>query len=119
MTLTWVYDLPFGKGKRWMSSAPKPANAVLGGWSVQGFNTVMSGEPYSISSGAKTNNFDANSFAVIRGNTMPDSSLKSVPGVLGPVAFTNASGFAIPAPGAYGEGRVQWSVVLGHGRICF
>jgi hypothetical protein len=38
-----VYDLPFGKGKRLVSSGP--AAAILGGWRVSGFVTWMSGLP--------------------------------------------------------------------------
>ena len=37
-----------------MKSANRVVQAVLGGWSLQGFNSNMSGEPFSISSGAKT-----------------------------------------------------------------
>jgi hypothetical protein len=38
-----VYDLPFGRGKRLLSSGV--AAAVLGGWRVSSFLTVMSGLP--------------------------------------------------------------------------
>lgn len=105
ISLTWVYELPFGVGQRWMRSAPKPVDAILGGWSFQGFNSNMSGEPFSISSGAKTDNFSSASRAVIVGTTLPSDSLTNVPGVIGPVYFTNASAFALPAPGAEGSGR--------------
>src|SRR5262249_28117443 len=51
---TWIYELPFGKGKKWMSNASPALNALLGGWSIQGFNALMSGTPFSISSGSRT-----------------------------------------------------------------
>jgi hypothetical protein len=38
-----VYDLPFGKGKRLVSSGP--GAAILGGWRVSSFLTWMSGLP--------------------------------------------------------------------------
>jgi hypothetical protein len=38
-----VYDLPFGKGKRFVSSGP--GAAILGGWRVSSFLTWMSGLP--------------------------------------------------------------------------
>ena len=34
LTATWVYDLPFGKGRQWVHSMI-PA-AIVGGWTVAG-----------------------------------------------------------------------------------
>jgi len=105
IALTWIYQLPFGTGKPLVNPSSRALNAIVGGWSLQGFNSNQSGEPYSILSGAKTNNFDSNSRAVIVGNSLPSSSFQNVPGLLGPVAFTSASAFALPAAGGEGEGR--------------
>ena len=102
-TVTWIYELPVGKGRRFLGSANRALDAVLGGWSLQGFNSNMGGEPFSISSGAKTAQFGANSRAVVVGSTAPDDSLK--PGVLGPVFFRSTAGFALAAPGTTGMGR--------------
>ncbi len=101
-TLTWIYELPFGKGRNWISSANRVLEAALGGWSLQGFNSYMSGEPFSVTSGARTAQFGANSRAVLTG-PMPDDSLK--PGALGPVFFTSTAGFAAAPPGTTGMGR--------------
>jgi len=38
-----VYDLPFGKGKRWFQSGP--TSLVLGGWEITGIWTWMTGTP--------------------------------------------------------------------------
>ena len=84
---------------------PRFVNAALGGWSIQGFNSVMSGEPFSVTSGAKTENYSSVSRATLTGSTMPDPSLHSAPGVLGPVFFTNNNGFTQPVAGATGIGR--------------
>ncbi len=40
---SYIYDLPFGHGKRWLQSGP--GNWVLGGWQVSGVLTLMSGTP--------------------------------------------------------------------------
>lgn len=45
--------MPFGKGKPFMKSGNRVLQAALGGWSLQGYNSFMSGEPFSITSGAK------------------------------------------------------------------
>lgn len=105
--LTWIYELPFGKGQRWMNNAPKAINAVFGGWALQGFNSNMSGQPFSITSGAKTAFYSSatNSRAVLVGNTLPDDSLHAKPGVVGPAYFNDASAFALAPPGSIGMGR--------------
>jgi hypothetical protein len=43
-----VYDLPFGKGRRFMSSANGFADAFLGGWQLSGINTMQAGTPFNI-----------------------------------------------------------------------
>jgi len=63
----------------------------------------MSGEPFSISSGAKTEQYGASSRAVIVGSTLPSDALQA--GVLGPIFFQNASAFALAPPGSTGMGR--------------
>src|SRR5207249_4001376 len=47
----WIYEFPFGKGHHWMSNRSGLTNALVGGWSIQGFNALMSGTPFSVSSG--------------------------------------------------------------------
>ena len=101
--VTWIYELPFGKGKPFMKSGNRILEAALGGWSVQGYNSNMSGEPFSITSGAKTAQYGANSRAVIVGSSLPSDSLQA--GALGPVFFQNANAFALAPAGSTGMGR--------------
>ena len=102
-TLTWIYELPFGKGKHFLNSSNRLVDAVIGGWSLQGFNSNMSGEPFSITSGAKTANYGSNSRAIINGSSLPDDSLHA--STLGPVFFNNASAFSLAPAGSTGMGR--------------
>jgi hypothetical protein len=102
-TLTWIYELPFGKNRLFMKSANRAVDAILGGWSLQGFNSNMAGEPFSISSGSKNAQYGANSRAVLVGSTLPDDTLTAGP--LGPVFFQSASAFASAPAGSTGMGR--------------
>jgi hypothetical protein len=43
-----AYELPFGKGKRFMSAAGGAANAIAGGWSVVWSTTLQGGQPFAI-----------------------------------------------------------------------
>ncbi len=43
----FTYDLPFGKGKKWLSNSNWLAKGVLGNWSVNGIQTLEQGLPFS------------------------------------------------------------------------
>jgi hypothetical protein len=45
--MSYVYELPFGKGKPWLSKANRLADAIAGGWQIAGQTTLMSGMPIS------------------------------------------------------------------------
>ena len=65
----------------------------------------MTGEPFSVRSGVFTSNFSHQSRADAGRRHSRPPNLKTVPGVIGPVVFTDASAFAFPAPGQDGIGR--------------
>lgn len=44
-TTSWLWELPFGKGKRFLSDAGGPVNVLLGGWQLGGILTLQSGFP--------------------------------------------------------------------------
>jgi hypothetical protein len=54
-----VYDLPFGKSKRWLTHGV--GAAILGGWSVNSILSRMSGTPFSVSSSGTSVNAPGNS----------------------------------------------------------
>ncbi len=47
-----VYDLPFGKGKKFGGSAGKGMNLLLGGWTVSTYTQYSSGEPNNLPNNA-------------------------------------------------------------------
>lgn len=50
-----VYDLPFGKGRRF-ESASRAVNAIAGGWQLTGIVTMQTGRPFTIFSGRDESN---------------------------------------------------------------
>ncbi len=102
LTANGVWDLPIGRGK-WIDAKNGFLNTVVGGWSVNGIYTLMTGEPFTPRSGVRTANFSHESRADV---VKPiDPKLQDKSGVAGPVLFADASAFAIPAPGSNGAGR--------------
>jgi hypothetical protein len=65
----WVYDLPFGRGKRWAAGASRVLDAVVGGWQTSGLTRWTSGYPFSISTYAFPTNYEQDSRAVLVGAT--------------------------------------------------
>ena len=48
ISLSATYDLPFGKGRQYMSSAPAVVELLLGNWSANGIMTLDTGQPQTI-----------------------------------------------------------------------
>jgi hypothetical protein len=47
-TLSWLYDLPFGRGRAVMTNAPRVVDFILGGWQLNGIYTARSGSPFTV-----------------------------------------------------------------------
>ncbi len=47
LQITNIWELPFGKGKRWVSGGGV-GSAILGGWQVNNFIGLMSGYPFTV-----------------------------------------------------------------------
>jgi hypothetical protein len=45
---SYVYQLPFGKGRHFLNSASRGVDAILGGWQLEGILTVMTGLPFTV-----------------------------------------------------------------------
>ncbi len=43
-----VYELPFGRGRRFLNDANGVVNSLLGGWQVSGINTMQAGTPFNL-----------------------------------------------------------------------
>ncbi|MBI3696990.1 MAG: carboxypeptidase regulatory-like domain-containing protein [Acidobacteria bacterium] len=52
LTTSWLYELPFGRGKRWLSSDSRALNGVFGGWQLGGILTFQDGFPMTARCGS-------------------------------------------------------------------
>ena len=52
---SFVYQIPVGKGRDWMRSAPYPLELALGGWEISGITTIQKGVPLAVSDGTSNN----------------------------------------------------------------
>jgi outer membrane receptor protein involved in Fe transport len=74
LTFSSVYQLPFGRGRRFLSHAGSVTNAVLGGWSVNGIAAFMTGNWFAVTvSGDRAN---VGGFPFQRANRACDGNLE-------------------------------------------
>ena len=50
----WVVELPFGRGKHFMSSANGAMQKIVGGWEIAGLGRITSGRPFTVYAGTNT-----------------------------------------------------------------
>jgi hypothetical protein len=49
-TTSWLWELPFGRDKRWMNTS-RVADAIAGGWQIGGILTLQDGFPFTVTCG--------------------------------------------------------------------
>jgi hypothetical protein len=57
LVISYVLDIPVGRGRKFLSQANRLVDAAIGGWGVQGVTTIQSGFPLHLST--NTNNIHA------------------------------------------------------------
>jgi Carboxypeptidase regulatory-like domain len=102
----WVYELPFGRGRRFASGANKFVDAVLGGWGVSGIFHWTSGLPFSMASGAGwSTNWQLEGASVQTGPTGKIGVFRDSNGNPNMFQDTNKAlaAFRVPYPGESGQ----------------
>ena len=116
LVLNYVYELPFGQGKRFGSGMNKAEDAIVGGWQVNGITTVQSGFPMSIGpNGNSSTVFGGSQHANLTGQPFRTGSCgKGTPGnPIIPVGtkycFFNPAAFTPPPAFTFGNGPRYYS----------
>jgi hypothetical protein len=73
----WTYDLPFGKGRRFLSSNAF-LDRLVGGWTLGGRETIATGHPFLLNGGRNTVNNLTQSGVVFGGGFTPDQLQKAL-----------------------------------------
>jgi hypothetical protein len=48
LTLSWLYDIPVGRGRTFLSNTSRAVDLLLGGWQINGIYTARSGSPFTV-----------------------------------------------------------------------
>ncbi len=100
-TTSYSYELPFGRGKRFLGGANGVANQVVGGWQITGITHYNTGLPLNVVLGSNNAN-DGAARLVQRPDLVGTASrLPRGPDVT--QGWLNPAAFAVPAPYTYGN----------------
>jgi hypothetical protein len=108
-TMGWMYELPFGSGKKWASSGV--SSAIIGGWQLNGGFAAYTGTPFTIRASdallnAPSSNQTADQVADVRKI-----------GAIGPgTPFYDPSSFATPSRSATFGNTIR-NYLRGPGRV--
>jgi hypothetical protein len=68
-----VYQLPFGRGRKFGNSMNRALDAIAGGWEITGTWRQTSGLPFSVGDGSRwSTDWQLSSFATPNGNPLPE-----------------------------------------------
>jgi hypothetical protein len=100
---TYTYELPFGKGKQFLSGIPTVLDHIIGGWQMAGTVLWMSGRPFTVYSGINTLSNVVQSTANCNGCTRNIGSLVLEGGRNFWFDADDRSKFSQPATGSIGN----------------
>jgi len=65
LSLSALYELPFGRGKRWGHDVSRPIDYVVGGWQLNGIYVLQAGLPFNVTVDGNPNNTRADRVGTI------------------------------------------------------
>ncbi len=109
VTLSWIYNLPFGRDRAFLRNASKPAQTILGNWQLNGITRLRSGFPLMM---FMSTNQSGTQFGN-RPNRICDGALPNPT----PTKFFDTSCFVAPPVGVLGNSAR--TVLSGPGQVNF
>ncbi len=116
LTVSYLYELPVGKGQRFLPNLNGLANGLIGGWGVDGITTFQKGYPLGMS--VATNPVGSYGFQGTQRPNVAASCGKAYSGSIGSrlggsgaKTFFNTACFTVPSDFSYGnEPRTDGSI---------
>jgi hypothetical protein len=102
LVINYVYELPFGPGRKWLS-APGAASAILGGWTIAGIHRYQSGYPLPILMNNTLPIFNLGLRPDLVSGQSPSSGISNANFDPANDRIVNLAAFAAPAPFSFGS----------------
>jgi len=113
LTGDFLYELPFGSGKRWLTRGP--LGRAFGDWTVSSTFTIASGMPFTPYVGGSIIDVGRGSSGSLRPNLVPGQPTQLANPSTG--EWFNTAAFVAAPPGQYGDaGR---DIIIGPGTVLF
>jgi hypothetical protein len=93
-TLNYIYDLPFGRGRRWLGSLSGVADKLISGWQIAGISSMGTGQPFSVTFTSQMLGWPSSRADIVGDPEVSDPSITQ---------WFNPAAFAAPAPFTYGN----------------
>ncbi len=106
---SYVYQLPFGRGKKFAGGVNRAEDLAIGGWEVSGITTFQTGFPYTIT-GNDIQSLNDSQF--MHANYVPGCKIHS--NLTGRFQRLNTACFTQPALGTYGNIGAELLTPAGH-----
>jgi hypothetical protein len=100
---SYIYDLPFGRGKKYAGTVNRATELAIGGWELTGITTFQTGFPFSITANDVDGLLDTQ---FQRGSLTPGCNIHS--NLTQKFQRLNFSCFSQPAIGVYGNTARNW-----------
>jgi hypothetical protein len=103
-----VYELPFGKKRRWLTSAPTWLDVLAGGWEATGIISLQTGGPFNVTSSLDISNTGGSNRPFVVGD----------PNIANPtiLRWFNTAAFSTVVPGGgYAYGNAGRNILIGPG----
>src|SRR5262249_39346098 len=112
LVVSYVLDLPLGKGKRFLGGASGVAGKLISGWGIDGVSSFQSGFPLGLTTASNlTNSFGGGS----RPNSNGQSAVLSGAAQSRLNQWFNTANFSAPAAFTFGNVGRNLSDVRSHG----
>lgn len=106
---SFVYDLPFGRGRALGAKWHPVVNTILGGWQLGGILFLRSGEPFSVTVSGDIANMGTTNYANRIGNGSLPESQRTID------RWFDTAAFAVPAQ--YTIGNAGRGILFGPGSV--
>jgi hypothetical protein len=90
----YTYEFPLGKGRKYLSSASRPLDLLVGGWQTSGIVTIANGLPFSVNFDTNLDGWSGNYANKVGNPSVSNPSLTQ---------WFNPKAFAVPANYTYGN----------------
>jgi len=105
--VNYVYQLPIGRGRRWLRGANPVVEGLVGGWQVSGITTYETGLPFTVNFAVPSNYIGwwGGRANLVSGSSVYSTQNRGSHDVTSGVQWFNPAAFSAPTPWTWGDSQ--------------